>query len=216
MVDEVLGWARDGGPIVWLLAILSIYSGALILVKLVDLAGVFGAPKTRAAAIETWRSGDTAAARAFVAAGRCPADRVLDRAMAGLAADEDVTVLERELERRGNEELERLRRNLRTLEVIAMVSPLLGLLGTVLGMIQSFQELELAGGSANAAVLAGGIWQALLTTAAGLIVAIPAAIAANLLSAKLDRAGHGIEDAVSALFAADHQRRAGAADAQAA
>ena len=54
-----------------------------------------------------------------------------------------------------------------------MIAPLLGLLGTVLGMVQSFQDLSLAQGSANASVLAGGIWLALLTTAAGLVVAIP-------------------------------------------
>lgn len=95
---------------------------------------------------------------------------------------------------------------IRLLELIAMVSPLLGLLGTVLGMIQSFQELELAQGAANASVLAGGIWQALLTTAAGLVVAIPAAIAAGLFSARIDRAALMIESAVGQLMLADHGR----------
>ncbi|MEM9146548.1 MAG: MotA/TolQ/ExbB proton channel family protein [Pseudomonadota bacterium] len=205
MLEQMLGWAVDGGPIVWLLAFGSVYSLALIALKIVDLAGVLGGSAARGTAIREWEDGKHEQAREAI--GRTtPADRVLGHAMAGLAAKADRAPLERELERRGNEELERMRRHLRTLEVIAMVSPLLGLLGTVLGMIQSFQELELAGGSANAAVLAGGIWQALLTTAAGLIVAIPAAIAANLLSARVDRAGHQIEDAVSALFAADHAR----------
>lgn len=208
MLEQLLGWARDGGPIVWLLALLSVYSLALIVVKLIDVSGILDGRAARAAAIADWKAGRLGEAQAHVAEGRRPADRVLAHAMERLAADDDRAALERELERRGNEELERLRRWLRTLEVIAMVSPLLGLLGTVLGMIQSFQELELAGGSANAAVLAGGIWQALLTTAAGLIVAIPAAIAANLIAAKVDRAGHSIEDAVSALFAAEHARAA--------
>jgi biopolymer transport protein ExbB len=81
-----------------------------------------------------------------------------------------------------------------------MVSPLLGLLGTVLGMIQSFQELEMAQGAANASVLAGGIWQALLTTAAGLLVAIPAAVAAGLFSARIDNAAQSIESAVGRLL----------------
>ncbi|GMG85521.1 hypothetical protein LNKW23_47430 [Paralimibaculum aggregatum] len=206
MLEQVLGWARDGGPIVWLLAVASVYSLALIIVKVIDLGGVLGGAAARSAALADWRGGKLAEAQAQVTEGRYPADRVLAHGMTALAARENAEVVERELERRGNEELERMRRWLRTLEVIAMVSPLLGLLGTVLGMIQSFQELELAGGSANAAVLAGGIWQALLTTAAGLIVAIPAAIAANLLSAKVDRAAHMIEDAVSALFAAEHAR----------
>ena len=81
-----------------------------------------------------------------------------------------------------------------------MISPLLGLLGTVLGMIQSFHELELAQGSANASVLAGGIWQALLTTAAGLVVAIPAAIGATLLSSRVEAAAHEIESIVGRFF----------------
>ena len=92
---------------------------------------------------------------------------------------------------------------IRLLELIAMISPLLGLLGTVLGMIQSFQQLELAEGAANASVLAGGIWQALLTTAAGLLVAIPAAVGAGLLSARIERAAQTMESAVGALMLAD-------------
>ena len=70
-------------------------------------------------------------------------------------------------------------------------------------MIQSFQQLEMAEGAANASVLAGGIWQALLTTAAGLLVAIPAAVAAGLLSARIDRAAQGIESAVGELMLTD-------------
>jgi len=208
VLGQALGWARDGGPIVVLLALVSVYSVALIVVKLIGLSGVLAGEARRRGAIVEWREGRRAAAREAVAGGRTPADRVLAHAMAELERAPHDAALDRELERRGNEELEVLRRNLRMLEVIAMVSPLLGLLGTVLGMIESFQELELAGGSANAAVLAGGIWQALLTTAAGLIVAIPAAIAANLLSARVDRVAHQIENATAALVAADGARRA--------
>ena len=65
-------------------------------------------------------------------------------------------------------------RFLPSLEIIAQVSPLVGLLGTVIGMIDSFNELELGGSLVDPSVLAGGIWTALLTTAMGLIVAIPA------------------------------------------
>jgi len=63
-----------------------------------------------------------------------------------------------------------------TLEIIGQVSPLIGLLGTVIGMIDSFNELELGGSLVDPSILAGGIWTALLTTAMGLIVAIPALI----------------------------------------
>ena len=78
---------------------------------------------------------------------------------------------------------------------------LLGLLGTVLGMIRAFRDLSLAQGAANASLLADGIWEALVTTAAGLIVAIPAAIAASLLGARVDAAAQKVEAAVGRLNA---------------
>ena len=73
-------------------------------------------------------------------------------------------------------ETEKLNRFMPTLEIIGQVSPLIGLLGTVIGMIDSFNELELGGSLVDPSILAGGIWTALLTTAMGLIVAIPALI----------------------------------------
>tara|TARA_B100000963_G_scaffold354071_1_gene369935 strand:+ start:905 stop:1516 length:612 start_codon:yes stop_codon:yes gene_type:complete len=72
-----------------------------------------------------------------------------------------------------------------SLEIIAQVSPLIGLLGTVIGMIDSFNELELGGSLVDPSILAGGIWTALLTTAMGLIVAIPALISHYFLDKKL-------------------------------
>ena len=76
-------------------------------------------------------------------------------------------------------------RFLPSLEIIAQVSPLIGLLGTVIGMIDSFNELELGGSLVDPSILAGGIWTALLTTAMGLIVAIPALISHYFFDKKL-------------------------------
>ncbi len=72
-----------------------------------------------------------------------------------------------------------------SLEIIAQVSPLIGLLGTVIGMIDSFNELELGGSLVDPSILAGGIWTALLTTAMGLIVAIPTLISHYFFDKKL-------------------------------
>jgi len=69
---------------------------------------------------------------------------------------------------------------LRVLEVIATVAPLLGLFGTVLGMIEAFRAMEAAGAQVDPSVLSGGIWQALLTTAVGLGVAIPVSMLHSL------------------------------------
>ena len=84
----------------------------------------------------------------------------------------------------------RLNRFIPAVGVIASISPLLGLLGTVTGMIQVFSNLAdeyAAGAHANPGMLAGGIWEALLTTAAGLCVAIPAFLLHRILNAQLDK-----------------------------
>jgi biopolymer transport protein ExbB len=78
-----------------------------------------------------------------------------------------------------------LTRGLRPLATIAQVAPLLGLLGTVTGMIIAFGEISVAG-TGNPGLLAGGIGQALVTTAAGLIVAIPVLIGQNYLASRVD------------------------------
>ncbi len=206
MQDMISHWIEAGGPIVVILGALSVYSIALVALKLIQFWGILAGDRDREAALAAWRGGAVEEAKVLVTGGRSPVNKVIAAAMEGLVERWDSSLLREEVERFANEQLETLGRHLRTLEVLAVVSPLMGLLGTVLGMIESFQQLELAGGSANAAVLAAGIWQALLTTAMGLIVAIPAAIAANLLSARLNRVGHVMEDCVTRLYVADRSR----------
>ncbi len=82
-------------------------------------------------------------------------------------------------------EVPRLEKNLNVLATVAHIAPLLGLLGTVLGMIGAFQEIQRESGRVNAGDLAGGIWEALVTTAAGLCVAIPAYVAYNYLISRV-------------------------------
>jgi len=83
------------------------------------------------------------------------------------------------------QEEQRLTRGLRPLATIAQIAPLMGLLGTVTGMIIAFSEISGAG-TGNPALLAGGIGQALVTTAAGLIVAIPTLVGQSFLSSRVD------------------------------
>ncbi len=189
-----------GGMIIAVLTVLSILSLSLIVVKVVQLWGVRSGASDRQAALEAWARGDHNVAAESVAHERAPADRIMSYAISALRDGLGGARLEAELVRRGNDEVMDMSRGIRILELIAMISPLLGLLGTVLGMIQSFQELEMAEGAANASVLAGGIWQALLTTAAGLLVAIPAAVGASLLSSRIDTAAQLIEGAVGELL----------------
>lgn len=198
---------QTGGPVLVVLAVLSLVSLAVIAVKIADLWTVTGGRSRRALALRHWDRAERSEALAVIQPGRAPADRVLAAAFESLCNGRSVARLEPDLVRRGNEEVAHMNRLVRLLELIAMVAPLLGLLGTVLGMIQSFQDLEMAEGAANAALLAGGIWQALLTTAAGLLVAIPAAVAAGLFAARIDRATVMIEGAVGQLLSLDMTRR---------
>jgi len=195
-----------GGPIVGLLILLSITSIGLIGAKTLALRGILAGDAARDAAFALWSQGDRVGALGTLGTV-APADRILRLAMEGLTAGQRRTALEGDLEWRGNAELTAMNHHIRLLELIAMVSPLLGLLGTVLGMIRAFQGLAEAQGAANASVLAGGIWEALLTTAAGLIVAIPAAVAASLLAERAERGGQLIEGAVGRLFAIEDGRR---------
>jgi biopolymer transport protein ExbB len=91
---------------------------------------------------------------------------------------------------------------LRALELIATIAPLLGLLGTVLGMISAFQALQQAGSKADPSLLAGGIWEALLTTAAGMAVAIPASAALTWFEAVIDALRQDLEDLSARIFIA--------------
>ncbi len=205
-MPDALTLLISGGPVVWLLVALSVLSLSLILTKIVQLRSVLSGATGRAHAIATWVEGDRVDAIAALP-DHAPADRVLKAAMEAMNAGGRRASVEPDLEWRGNAEVTQMSRHIRLLELIAMVSPLLGLLGTVLGMIRAFQSVAAAEGAANASLLAGGIWEALLTTAAGLMVAIPAAIAASLLGDRVDRAAQAIEAAVGKFFAADDARR---------
>ena len=101
-------------------------------------------------------------------------------------ANNDWTIIRDVLEETGRQEATRLTRRLGVLETVAAVSPLLGLLGTVLGMIRVFATIS-AAGLGNPETLSSGISEAMVTTAAGLIIGIPALVAYNWLNGRADR-----------------------------
>ncbi|MGB1539409.1 MAG: MotA/TolQ/ExbB proton channel family protein, partial [Rickettsiales bacterium] len=94
---------------------------------------------------------------------------------------------EAEVARVGSAEIRYLEQHLRGLEMVANVSPLLGLLGTVVGMVRAFSKLEEAGSRVDPSLLAGGIWEALLTTVGGLIVGIMALAAHYAIDSVVER-----------------------------
>ncbi|MDW7679344.1 MAG: MotA/TolQ/ExbB proton channel family protein [bacterium] len=104
------------------------------------------------------------------------------------------------IESAGKSEIYQLESNLGILGTIAAIAPLLGFLGTVTGMIRAFIQVQNLGGNVDASVLAGGIWEALVTTAAGLSVGIPCLIFYNWLQSKVEYFVFEMEDNSSTIL----------------
>ncbi|HJO93284.1 MAG TPA: MotA/TolQ/ExbB proton channel family protein [Victivallales bacterium] len=98
------------------------------------------------------------------------------------------------------DEIPRMERRMNIIATIAYIAPLLGLLGTVLGMIDAFQVIQAKGAFVNAVGLSEAVWQALLTTAAGLCVAIPCHIAYNYLVSRIQTIVLDIDKASSEII----------------
>ncbi|WP_170334525.1 MotA/TolQ/ExbB proton channel family protein [Ruegeria arenilitoris] len=191
---------KNGGPSIWAIAALSVVTLALILWKIWRLALIGAWSRGKAGqAVAKFEAGDTEGALSTVSGRRGIRSKVVAHAIRSIrklsedrAREETARVAKREIAQAGT--------GLRALELIATIAPLLGLLGTVLGMIAAFQALQQAGNRADPALLAGGIWEALLTTAAGMAVAIPASAALTWFEAVIDRIRRDVEDGATRLF----------------
>jgi biopolymer transport protein ExbB len=189
-----------GGPALWAIGALSVFGLATILWKLWQLVSARAWSRGRAEqALTCWRAGRPDEARAVLVGQRSVAALVLVHALDAAEALPEPTARE-EVARVAKGVLADARAGLRALELVALIAPLLGLLGTVLGMIAAFRALETAGASADPAVLAGGIWEALLTTAAGMAVAVPAAVALTYFEAVVERLRLDLEDMATRVF----------------
>ena len=100
----------------------------------------------------------------------------------------------------GTKQVRELEKGLYTISILAVISPLLGLTGTVLGMIKVFQVVAASGPNISPGLLAGGIWEALITTAAGLFVAIPAHVAHHLLEERLGIIAFNIKEFATMIY----------------
>ena len=201
-VMELKLTSDGGGAVVAALLLFSIAAIAIICLKLYQFRMLdLNDRSTVKQALKLWRNDERQQAIDSLAGSRQPAAELVHLAMASLYPGEmDVALVREELERVAQDMLEELRSYLRALEVIGTLSPLLGLLGTVLGMINAFQQLEHAGNRVDPSILSGGIWLALLTTAIGLAVAIPAVLAHNWLDRRVERHGLFMESSVTQVF----------------
>ncbi|ETX30372.1 MotA/TolQ/ExbB proton channel family protein [Roseivivax isoporae] len=183
--DALARIAELGGPVVLVLIAVSVLTLAVVLYKLWQFgrAGV-GRHRALSEAVAAWDRGDRAAARAALGRSRSYLAPVVDMAldMARQGGRDAAGRLEAEAEAR----FARLERGFRFLDSVAQLAPLLGLFGTVLGMIEAFRALQDAGAQVDPSILAGGIWVALLTTAVGLVVAMPTALALSWFEGRMD------------------------------
>jgi len=189
-LGQAIAWGALGGPVLYVLVAMSLLALTLVLVKLYQFArlGVLSTARpgwTREVVADAQR-GDLTRALARTRRHRGPVASLLATALAGRAQGIEEAALREEVERVGRAELAQLTPTLRALESIGTLAPLLGLLGTVLGMIRAFMRLQEAGSQVDPAILSGGIWEALLTTAVGLAVAIPTMAALSWFESRVE------------------------------
>ena len=191
-----------GGPVVAILLGVSVVSLAVVLLKLFQFwHGHVGRRGRAEQAVALWSSGHPREAETLAVAGRSAAAQAVAMAMR-LTRQNALTKpqIEEEISRFATDRLHTLQGGFRLLDSVAQLSPLLGLFGTVLGMIEAFQKLQEAGNAVDPSLLAGGIWVALLTTAVGLGVAMPVSLVLTWLESRLESERVAIQTLASAVL----------------
>ena len=196
-----------GGPVVYILLALSVYVLSIVIYKIHVLYKVnFFRFDVTQESLAMWLDNKKEDAYKAISKDIHPQKEVVSFTMYHLLKNNITQAKERylreEVLRLSQERLEYYDSNLDTLKVIAMVAPLLGLLGTVFGMIDAFQQMEIAGNNINPSTLSGGIWEALLTTAVGLSVAIPTVLFESYFRATNEKLKINIEHSVTKLLTA--------------
>lgn len=196
MIQNALDILSRGGPVMVLIGALSIIALALLFERLWTLQRRKIIPPRLVQVIrDQLTRGEIAEAKQLASSTEAPIAAILHaglrRVHAGRAAVREA------MQDRGRREIAEMERFTGALGGIATISPLLGLLGTILGMIRTFQQVNAtaaASGQVAPGALANGIWEALLTTAAGLAVAIPTFVFYRWIIARIDRLALDMEE----------------------
>jgi biopolymer transport protein ExbB len=203
---------RAGGPLMWPIILCSIAAAAIVLERLWTLQDRRVLPRELTQKVWQLIEQNQINDKVIQALEQnSPLGRVLAAGLANRHRSREV-MMER-LEDTGRHVIHELERFLGALGTIAAVSPLLGLLGTVVGIIHAFNAIQ-AGGMGDPRALSAGIGESLVATAAGLIVAIPALLAHRALRARVDNIVIAIEkdaarlaDALETAQGATHSRQ---------
>lgn len=203
MVLQKGGWVMIG------LVALSIYAVAVVIYKVIQFrkANIFDRSFIDTALREI-KQGDRNRATQTLASIKGPIARIM-RVTFECVANREMSQKSKEAEimRVGSGDLRYLESHLRGLEMTASIAPLMGLLGTVIGMIVSFSKLSLSGTRVDPTILAGGIWEALLCTAGGLAVAIPALAAHYILDGIIEKVRSTMKDVSVQILALEDEFR---------
>ncbi|MEA3438468.1 MAG: MotA/TolQ/ExbB proton channel family protein [Thermodesulfobacteriota bacterium] len=189
----MIEFLSKGGVLVGPILFCSVVALAIFLERLIRFARVrirgYGLVEKIARHV---KNGEDHQAYELAGTNNTPMGRILAQAME--VKDQDRETLETVIVHSTDGEVRELSRYLQALATIGSIAPLLGLLGTVLGMIKAFMVIQEMGGKVNAVVLAGGIWEAMLTTALGLAVALPTMVAHSYLVSRVDRYEAQLQD----------------------
>ena len=177
-----------GGPVMWPILLCSIFAMAIIIEKFWHLHKVkIDTEDFLSKIMDKMKRHETKEALQICDGTKSPISNILKAGI--LKYDRPRQQIIEAIEDASLYEIPRIEKNLTALATIAHVSPLLGLLGTVTGMVRCFQTIQAKSTSfhpVSPGDLAGGIWEALLTTVAGLMVAIPTFVAYNYLVSRIN------------------------------
>ncbi len=186
IMNDMAGFISKGGVLVIPILLCSVVALAIFVERLIYFARMRSHGQGLAQrVVNLLRQGQYIKASQKASQSNSPMGRILAAAME--VKDQDREILETVMVNATEKEVRDLSSYIQALATIGNIAPLLGLFGTVIGMIKAFMVIQEMGGKVNAAVLAGGIWEAMLTTAFGLAVALPTMVAHSYLVARVDQ-----------------------------
>jgi biopolymer transport protein ExbB len=174
------------------LVLLSLLTFYLLIERLITIRKASSNPDAITDRVREYvRSGDVEGAIAYCKDKDVPITRILQQGLERLGRP--ISEIQDAVQAAGKHETFELEKKTNLLASIAGIAPMLGFFGTVIGMIRAFQEIQNLQGNVNPSVLAGGIWEALVTTAAGLLVGILALFSYNFLIGRIRRLTNDME-----------------------
>lgn len=190
--QSLLEILMQGGWVMIPILLLSLIAIYLLIERLITIRNAQSDPEVVTDRIRQYvRSGDVDGAISYCVQKDVPITRILKQGLERLGRP--ISEIQDAVQAAGKYETFELEKRTNMLASIAGVAPMLGFFGTVLGMIRAFQEIQNLQGNVDPSVLAGGIWEALVTTAGGLLVGILALLAYNFLLTRIRRLTNDME-----------------------